>query len=229
MPSNWAIKPLGTHFMSFWNWFKISLNETEIFYCRCFLSAFSSSLARVFSSHLKSTSQKLDYILIKFHLIKFFTHSCKRYVTYMLCTIMTSFRRRWKNGGGILRKFLIILKLGDTMIPHLKLFPRHMHGKSNTQKGKHSSINHFDCDWSFYIFSLQKNIMTQNSFLSCSSFCQPFHTSIWHSLNVFPSLGYINFLAFLPLSSIYSSSNEGEHKSKYITNYCDFEIFIAFL
>lgn len=31
MPSNSTIKPLGTHCMSLWNWFKISLNEAEIF------------------------------------------------------------------------------------------------------------------------------------------------------------------------------------------------------
>lgn len=40
MPSNSTIKPLGTHCMSHWNWFKISLNETEIFFQTPFVESF---------------------------------------------------------------------------------------------------------------------------------------------------------------------------------------------
>lgn len=59
-----------------------------------------------------------------------------------------------------------------------------------------------------------------------SSFCQPFHTSIWHSLKFFSYLLRVIFqgldtweLNFFFASNSQTLTNEGEHKSKFITNY----------
>jgi hypothetical protein len=91
-------------------------------------------------------------------------------------------------------------------------------------------IDHF----TFFFFrkSTKYHSWHKNCFL-CSSFCQPFHTSIWHSLNFFTRFlsfphfkGYMWTELFLLPPRTHSLSlswksltNEGEHKSKFITNY----------
>lgn len=126
--------------------------------------------------------------------------------------------RQWKTRVFLLKFNQIQLRY---RVEDTSLESRLMLWQSNTLSGntKTLSINHFHCDWSFYIFSQQKiSFMTQKLVFcarhSVNLFIHRFGT-VWNFCSLF--YGLHENSTFFRFSQ--TLTNEGEHKSKFITNY----------
>lgn len=129
--------------MSLRNWFKISLNETEIFLLSFLLDSFQLLTE-------KPTQHILDYILIKFRMIKsfLFTHRCEKHARYLL---LVSESRTMGNNGRFCFSSNLIKLMFMLLISTLHSFQTRKMEQIPSRTCECFCINHFYCDWSFYI------------------------------------------------------------------------------